>query len=275
MRATTEYARFFRADDIAPLDCLDARYRRQVFAPHFHESYVVNTLLAGAQRYRYRGAEHVAGRGALVMINPGEMHTGHAETAGGWAYRGFYPSTALIGRLAEAISGRPGAMPLFTATVAPDADLAQRLDRLHLLLAESTDPLVRESAQVAVFGDVIRRHMHIAERPEARCARLTDTVKALLAERLADNISLTELAALTGRSTWHVCRQFRADTGLSPVAWRNQLRVQRALGALVRGEAIGEVATRLGFADQAHLTRAFRAALGVTPGMVRRGQLKH
>ena len=33
----------------APLECLDAVYTRQVFAPHFHEEYVVNTLTAGAQ----------------------------------------------------------------------------------------------------------------------------------------------------------------------------------------------------------------------------------
>ena len=44
-----ERAVYFRADDIAPLECLDAVYTRQVFAPHFHEEYVVNTLTAGAQ----------------------------------------------------------------------------------------------------------------------------------------------------------------------------------------------------------------------------------
>jgi hypothetical protein len=85
----SEYSRFFRADDIAPLECLDAFYREQVFAPHFHEEYVVNALLAGAQAYRHRGGNHIAGVGALVLMNPGEVHTGECAHQQGWAYRGF------------------------------------------------------------------------------------------------------------------------------------------------------------------------------------------
>ena len=37
----------------------------------------------------------------------------------------------------------------------------------------------------------------------------------------------------------------------------------------MRGGRLAEVATRLGFADQAHLTRWFRRYYGVTPGAYR------
>jgi len=270
-----EYARFFRADDLAPLECLDARYRSRVFVPHFHEEYVVNTLVAGAQGYRYRGRTHEATRGTLILIEPGEVHTGHARTPAGWAYRGFYPSVTLIRQLAAAISGVDGVTPVFSATTVDDPELATRLDGLHQLLSSSTDALRRESAIVAVFGDVIRRHMAVRERHAPGCHRSVMLMRQVLADRLTENVSLRELADLTGHSVWHASRLFAREAGLPPVAWRNQLRVQRARAALARGESIAAVAQAVGFADQAQLTRVFRASMGATPGAYRRAMAGH
>jgi AraC-like DNA-binding protein len=44
-----------------------------------------------------------------------------------------------------------------------------------------------------------------------------------------------------------------------------------AKGLLLGGETpISEVARRVGFADQAHLTRQIKATLGLTPGQIRK-----
>ena len=268
--AAAEYARFFRADDLAPLECLDARYVEHVFAPHFHEEYVVNTLIQGSQRYHYHGSSHQAGRGQLIVINPGEVHTGEAGEESGWAYRGFYPSAAFMRRLAQEISGRADAVPYFRATVLHDAELAERLNQLHLLLCSSEDRLQRESALYAVFSAVLRRHMSVDPQPLAAHPRAVERVRALLADRLADNLSLQQLADAVELSPYHLNRLFRQHLGLPPVAWRNQLRVARARTLLARGGRPADIALELGFADQAHLTRAFRHALGVTPAAYQR-----
>ena len=55
-----ERAVYFRADDIAPLECLTRFTPARCSPRHFHEEYVVNTP-TGAQRYRYHGSSHVAG----------------------------------------------------------------------------------------------------------------------------------------------------------------------------------------------------------------------
>ena len=113
-RPASDRSDFFRADDIGALECLDASYAQRVFPPHFHEEYVVNALTLGAQSYRHRGGTHRAGVGALVLINPGEVHTGETADARGWAYRGFYPSADFLQRLAADISGDAHARPIFS-----------------------------------------------------------------------------------------------------------------------------------------------------------------
>jgi AraC family chemosensory pili system transcriptional regulator ChpD len=74
------------------------------------------------------------------------------------------------------------------------------------------------------------------------------------------------MAAAVDLSKFHLLRAFKRRTGLSPRQWAMQLRTRRAQRLLRLGVPAGEVAHALGFADQSHLNRHFRAAYGVSPG---------
>ncbi|KZE24959.1 AraC family transcriptional regulator [Crenobacter luteus] len=261
----TEYARFFRADDVAPLECLDARYVEHAFAPHLHDEYVVAVLTGGVETYRYRGQLCRAGPGTIAVINPQEVHTGEAGAADGWAYRVFYPSLDFVARVAGEVGGRPGPLPVFDASVLADAALAARLAALHRLLERETDALVRESALLDGFAALMLRHMRVVAAPAPDHPAALARAKERLAEALDEKLTLSELAAEVALSPFHLSRLFRRAYGLPPAAWRTQLRIARARGLLAQGVAPAEVAQRLGFADQSHLTRAFGRALGVTP----------
>jgi AraC family transcriptional regulator len=103
-------------------------------------------------------------------------------------------------------------------------------------------------------------------------ARQFDVVRALMAERLAEPLSLAELAAAAGLSVSQFGRQFRARAGVAPHRYLLGLRVDAAVAMLRAGRLpIAEVAARCGFSHQEHLTRVMRAHLGTTPGAVRRG----
>lgn len=87
-------------------------------------------------------------------------------------------------------------------------------------------------------------------------------------------IRLDELAQLTGLSQSYFCSAFRESTGMPPQKWQMKARVERAKNMLKDGSApLSAVALRVGFADQAHLTRVFRRVVGTTPGAWRKEQL--
>jgi AraC-like DNA-binding protein len=91
-------------------------------------------------------------------------------------------------------------------------------------------------------------------------------MKARLAADLEASLTLGELARTVGLSTYHAARLFSGTVGLPPHAWRNQLRLQRALASLRAGAAVTAVAAASGFTDQSHFTRHFKRAFGVPPG---------
>ncbi len=77
---------------------------------------------------------------------------------------------------------------------------------------------------------------------------------------------MAELAADAGLSRFELVRRFGQQNGVTPHAFQTNLRVDRARGLLATGVPPAEVAAVCGFADQAHLSRVFKRAVGVSPG---------
>ncbi len=78
-----------------------------------------------------------------------------------------------------------------------------------------------------------------------------------------------ELEALTGLSRYELARQFRRVSGTSPYRYLLMRRLDDARKQLAGHAALAEIALDAGFADQAHFTRMFKAAYGLTPASYR------
>lgn len=92
----------------------------------------------------------------------------------------------------------------------------------------------------------------------------------MIEAELHTSITLEALAAATGLSVRHLCRAFRAATGLSPYQYILRRRVDRAT-ALIRDSdlSLEEIAETVGFANHAHMSATFRRLVGTTPTQVR------
>ena len=87
-----------------------------------------------------------------------------------------------------------------------------------------------------------------------------------LSHRFNESISLEQLAEVAQLSRFHLLRTFRHSVGLPPHTYQIRLRIERARSMLQTGLPPTLVAPAVGFADQSHFTRHFRAVLGITPG---------
>jgi AraC-like DNA-binding protein len=244
-----------------PLDLLSARYVHHRFTPHAHEEFAIGACVEGREFIDYRGTRHYMGPGSLVVIEPGEVHTGGAAGPDGFAYRVLYPQWTMLA------SDR---VPHFRDLVVDDPGLAAEVRRTHVGLTRWRDPLETESRLSWVLAELVRRHAvnpPTVERPAGYA--VVRAAMDHLAAHMVDPPSLHEIAGGLGLSRFQLLRAFRETVGIPPYAWLAQHRVARARELLVAGHRPAQAATRTGFADQAHLTRWFRRVVGVTPGAFR------
>jgi AraC-like DNA-binding protein len=96
-------------------------------------------------------------------------------------------------------------------------------------------------------------------------------VRAFIDSNLHRTIHIRELSAVAQRSPAYFSRKFKLAAGESPHAYLVRRRLERACNLMVISAApLSEIALSVGFSDQSHLCRHFRAAFGQSPASWRR-----
>ena len=97
---------------------------------------------------------------------------------------------------------------------------------------------------------------------DRRLARVLEMMSA----RLADPLTLNELATEAGVSKFHFVRLFREKVGATPHAFLVRLRLEAAQSMLAASDLeVGTIAGLCGYARGSDLATAFRRRFGITP----------
>ncbi|ETX30370.1 helix-turn-helix domain-containing protein [Roseivivax isoporae] len=163
------------------------------------------------------------------------------------------------------------ARPVFLRE-APEVAAIARLLAAEIA-SDAPSPLVRDGLGLALAGRVL------AEGCSARPAPVRGglaphqlaAVEALMRREMGRRLTVSDMADSVGLSESRFAHAFRESRGESPHRALQALRVEAAQAHLRAGDrSIADIAADVGFADQAHLTRAFAARTGMTPGAWRR-----
>ena len=240
---------------------------REPFGRHTHDGVSIGAVDGGVGEFWCRGATHHAPRDHLVLIDPGEVHTGGAAGSLSVAYRMAYVPVDVVSALV------PGGWRSFMSPAVFAPRFATVARAFHAAVTESRSSLECESllcdllvGTAAEFGDPTRRAPLVTRVSSGRMA----TVRDYLHAHATDDVSLSDLAELVQLAPSYVSRRFRILYGLPPHAYQVQLRLRMAKSRLVAGDSISTIAFSLGFVDQAHFTTTFRRSFGITPGRYRR-----
>jgi AraC family transcriptional regulator len=96
-------------------------------------------------------------------------------------------------------------------------------------------------------------------------------IRSYIEDKLDSNIRATDLAGVVQLSTSYFFRAFRNTFGNPPIAYIRQRRIRRAQELMLASRvSLSQVALECGMYDQAHLSRAFRRLVGISPGVWRR-----
>jgi AraC-like DNA-binding protein len=246
------------------IERIEAHFHGDAFEPHRHDTYALGLTLQGVQSFRYRGLVRYSQPGNVIVLHPDELHDGAAGTDEGLRYRMLYlPPEMLIGALGEKRRG----LPFVPSPVIADRAFAASLGDAMRDLDGAIDTLQLDDVLTGI-ADALGRHADAAgmapgrNYDQAAIRRTCDFLQA----HFDRQVSSDELETVSGLDRFTLARQFRASLGTSPHRYLVMRRLERARGMIGSGKSLVDIALETGFSDQAHFTRHFKKANGMTPG---------
>lgn len=137
------------------MEILRASCYEHSYPPHFHNEYVIAAFARGAQRTRICRERGVAAAGTVMVIMPGEVHTGEAvQRDEGWDYCAIYPSASLIDEVAETVMGGKGEVNFGGEGMRYDPLMARSVLKASAVLGASRDSLEKECTLYQVLNQL-------------------------------------------------------------------------------------------------------------------------
>ena len=205
--------------------------------PHAHERAFVCLILDGLSAQRAGAREFSRERGRAYFYPAGEVQSERFGATGG---RIFAFDLGYDG-LPNVSCELTGPAALFARRFCAEEDDESVLSLVAALSREFEDGLR--------WMDIARDYLHA---------------------HFGEKLSLRTVAAAAGVHPVHLCRAFPRRFGVTVGEYLRALRVDYAARRLAAtNEPIAAIALDAGFDSQSHLTRCFRARLGLTPAAYR------
>ncbi|WP_233845994.1 AraC family transcriptional regulator [Paraburkholderia sp. HD33-4] len=266
--------RFWRSDALPFIEARSIDDGRKVcYAKHSHETFSIGAVTGGRSVYLNRHAREWVGAGAVVMMNPDDVHACNPVAGDRWSYRMLHVDVAWFTKLQHELGfNQNHTFRAFSQIMTLDAALFDGLNRLCEILAsndDDVDTLRKESAAITFFSNV-QQTLNPASSPERAESGQLARAAEYIAENCTRALKLDDVCEAAGLSASHLIRTFKLRYGMTPHAYLINRRIQYSRAQLRRGALIADVALDAGFADQAHLQRTFKRLVAATPGQYRR-----
>jgi AraC-like DNA-binding protein len=217
--------------------------------PDFHEMIMV---LGGEIETRIRG-QVLRGPVGSVLVYPRGVP--HQERAVGGPLHLLY----VVWKKRSPVQA-PEKWPLISRD--PRGRIRELLHWLHEL--HPRDPATLACLLHCALVEFSRGATPSPDDPVNRACRHID-------QNFAKETSLRDLAKIAGQSPYHFARLFRQRTGVPPMRYLRQVRVEAAKTLVVATPMpLRAIATQVGLVDEFHLSRVFRNVTGRPPSALRR-----
>ena len=245
-----------------------------VFIPrHEHPEHFLHLVLSGSVKYEVS----TKGRTLQFTSRPGTTFLLPHGTVDEVNWTG--PTQ----RLAVAIHPHLLTSALEETSHESDIELSEHWDlidpHVSVLLLEMKADLKDSSPAGSLYGEslanalavyLLRRYAVYRQTPVVyrgglpgyRLKRVLD----FIGDNLAENLSLSQLAAVAGMSPHYFSELFKQSTGSTPHSYVLRLRIERAKQCLRESKlSIIDVGLETGFQNPSHFARVFKKCVGIAP----------
>jgi AraC-like DNA-binding protein len=233
---------------------------------------VLAVIAQGAKRLAIGDRVYDYGPGQYLVASVDLPITGHYTRASAAEPALGFGLVLRPSAIAELVLETPGATaPPALGVADADAELLDAVVRMARLLDRPED---RPVLAPMLEREILWRLMQGPMGPTVRQIGMADSSLTLisravrrLTERHSEPVRVAELARSCGMSASAFHRSFHAVTGLSPIQFQKQIRLQRSRLLLLAGtDTVASVGYRVGYDSASQFSREYRRQFGLPPG---------
>ncbi len=259
--------------DVSHITFSSGQYTNFSFSPHFHEHYIIQVVDQGMNEGFCQGERFEAIPGDVLLINPGEIHTGNSFEGKPLKYMGICPEIDQIRNCLRSLEISDQAIPIFTTLQIRDKQLAMKIRSLIKVSKTSTDILLQDILRAEVFCQLFRKYSIVNLTDNSNHLKDKTKVKRAInyiRENFSKQFTLNELSRYCTIDPYYLIKIFKKNLGLTPFQYLRNYRIEIATRKLRQNIPISQTALEVGFFDQSHLHRNFKQVTGMTPFQYKR-----
>ena len=237
---------------------------------------VINLSAPSTIQERLAGRQGHLGTGNVVILPAGAPTTWHLEREGEVRHLHLYLSPTLIQQIATSADIDPDTVEFVDTLGMFDPRIETiALSLLSELRSEGLGGRLYVESLANLLGiHLLRQHSSVKQPSLPRSVGLDRAtlrrVSTYIEEHLAEDLSLSELAAVAYLSSYHFARLFKASTGFAPHQYVIGRRIERAKLLLsTTNWSLAAIAHAVGFAHESHLALHFKRLTGLLPSSYR------
>ncbi|WP_288421746.1 AraC family transcriptional regulator [uncultured Acinetobacter sp.] len=242
---------------------------RTCYKSHSHPTFSIGAVDEGNSIFQSSfGTVQEISAGTLVIVPAHIEHSCNPKPNEAWSYQMLHLDIMWLSQLYSEFQqqGFDLHLPQHKPLIIRDENFYKAFTEMNdVLFDEQKLILEKEQSLLDCLMGLLLPHFILEEiqKPQYLYKDFLDLVDVINSS--ASFISLEELAQQVGLSRYAIIRLFKANVGLTPHAFQINLKINQARELLKQGISLVELAVNLGFSDQSHFHKAFKAHTGVTP----------
>lgn len=226
-------------------------HSEQSYKEHLHEELSIGYIEEGSTVVNFNDRDYVFSKGEGIIIPPYVSHICRPKDINLWKFVMMYIDTSYYeGQINSLVPRR-----------LTNIELTKFQDLLKLILQKHANFEV-ENALIELLITCIPMD---EKSNGSRQHKALENIYNYIKDNYLEDITLQSLETIFNMSKFTIIRCFRFVYNTTPSSYQLQLKVAYSKGLLAKGMSILDVCSEAGFYDQAHFTREFKKAHGITP----------
>jgi AraC family transcriptional regulator len=249
--------------ELADFILVESLYTASATMPrHTHDLAHISLVLEGSYTERY-GLKHRVGEPSVLVLHPPDedhlvtFHNRGARVFSLHLKPRWFERVRDYSKVLDSPADFRGGLPAW---------LAVRLYR-ESRETDEVSPLMIESLALEIIATTSRR----VSLRDHKAPPWLERVREMLHARLSEDVTFSRIADTVGVHPVYIARQFRKHYHCTMGEYLRRLRVEAACREISESDTpFSQIAPRVGFYDQSHLTNTFKRLTGMTPAQYRR-----